>query len=219
MYVGMSVTTLDTILGILIGCTSGYWGGKVDLVVQRFVDAFQCIPQLLILLPIMTIVGPGLPQVILVLGITRGIQCRTHRALVFTIKQNMYLEASRAIGASSTRIFIRHVLPNIMPGLIIIFTMGIGSAILAESTLSFLGFGIPPPVPSWGGMLSGPGRQYMLQAPWMALWPGLALATVVYGMNMLGDAMRDILDPRLRGGLGRYGGMEKQGAKRVKRLD
>jgi len=125
----------------------------------------------------------------------------------------MYIEATKAIGASVTRVITRHVLPNIMPGLIIIFTINIGGAILAEATLSFLGFGIPPPVPSWGGMLSGPGRQFMLVAPWMALWPGLALAIVVYGINMLGDAMRDLLDPRLRGGLGRYSGLEKKRAK------
>lgn len=101
---------------------------------------------------------------------------------------------------------MHHVIPNIMPVIIIGFSTVIGRMILSEATLSFLGFGIPPPTPSWGGMLSGTGRQYMLQAPWMCLWPGIALALVVYGINMLGDAMRDILDPRLRGGLGRYGG-------------
>jgi peptide/nickel transport system permease protein len=100
---------------------------------------------------------------------------------------------------------VKHILPNIMPIVIVSFSMGMGGAILAESTLSFLGFGIPPPFPSWGGMLSGQARRYMLDAPWLAIWPGLCLAIVVYGMNMLGDGLRDILDPRLRGGLGRYG--------------
>jgi len=213
LYVGLTVTTLDSILGILIGSIPGYLGGKVDLLVQRFVDAWMCFPNLMLLLTIMTLVGPGLWQVILVLGIVRGFSCRTQRSLVIGIKENMYIEATKAIGASVTRVITRHVLPNIMPGLIIIFTINIGGAILAEATLSFLGFGIPPPVPSWGGMLSGPGRQFMLVAPWMALWPGLALAIVVYGINMLGDAMRDLLDPRLRGGLGRYSGLEKKRAK------
>jgi hypothetical protein len=102
-------------------------------------------------------------------------------------------------------ILFRHILPNVMGPIIILFTVNMGAAIIAEATISFLGFGIPPPTPSWGGMLSESGRRYMLQAPWMALWPGLALALVVYGINMLGDALRDILDPRLRGRLGRYG--------------
>ncbi len=215
VIVGLSVTTLDTILGALIGCGTGYLGGKVDLLVQRIVDAFMCIPQLFVLLTVMSLTGPGIVQIILVLGIVRGVKCRTHRSLVFAIKENMYLQAAQAIGASAPRIFFRHVLPNVLPGLIIIYTVGVGSAILSESTLSFLGFGIPPPFPSWGGMLSGPGRQYMLMAPWMALWPGLALSLVVYGINMLGDGMRDLLDPRLRGGLGRYGGVEKKRAKRA----
>lgn len=100
---------------------------------------------------------------------------------------------------------MRHILPNIVPMVIILFTMGMAGAILAEASLSFLGFGVPPPNPSWGGMLSGPGRKYMEQAPWMALWPGLCLSLVVYSVSMLGDAIRDILDPRLRGGIGRYG--------------
>ncbi len=215
MVVGLSVTTLDTLLGILIGCVPGYLGGKVDLIVQRFVDAWMTIPNLLILLTVLSITGPGLLQVILVLGITRGIQSRSHRSLVFAMRESLYLEAARAIGASTARIVIRHILPNVLPGLIIIYSMGIGSAILAEATVSFLGFGIPPPTPSWGGMLSGPARQYMVLAPWMALWPGSVLALVIYGINMLGDALRDLLDPRLRGGLGRFGGVEKQRAKLV----
>jgi peptide/nickel transport system permease protein len=120
------------------------------------------------------------------------------------------VEAARAIGGSNWRIMARHILPNIMPMIIVSFSMSMGGAILAESTLSFLGFGIPPPYPSWGGMLSGPARRYMFTAPWLALWPGLCLAIVVWGMNMFGDGLRDVLDPRLRGGLGRYGGKKAQ---------
>jgi len=220
MYVGLSATTIAVILNVGIGTVSGYLGGKVDLIIQRFVDAWMCLPMLFLVLSIMSILGPGLLQVIIVLGMMFGLGggVRLKRSAVIAIKENMYFEASRAIGASTSKIIIRHVLPNIMPVIIITFTMGIGTAILLEASISFLGFGIPPPTPSWGGMLSGPGRHYMLLAPWMALWPGVALALVVYGINMLGDAMRDLLDPRLRGGLGRYAGVEKQRAKLLKKM-
>ncbi len=215
MIVGLSASFLNSSIGIIIGGTSAYFGGKVDLIIQRFVDASYAVPTIFIVLTIMSIVGPGMWQVIFVIGIARGLHCRTERSLVIGIKENLYVQAAQATGSSVPKILVRHILPNIMPGLIIIFSMTVGSVILYEATLSFLGFGIPPPVPSWGGMLSGPGRQFMLLAPWMVIWPGLALALVVYGINMLGDAMRDLLDPRLRGGLGRYGGMRKQIAKKT----
>ena len=211
MYVGLGGSILSAVTATLIGITSGFLGGKVDLVVQRFVDAMMCFPPLFLYLTIMSILGAGLGQVILVIGVTWGIlSSRVVRSAVIGIKENMYVEASRAIGASDLRILLRHVLPNVMAPIIIIFSLSMGGMIIAEASLSFLGFGIPPPTPSWGGMLSGPGRQYMLEAPWMILWPGLALAIVVYGVNMLGDALRDILDPRLRGGLGRYSGSKKR---------
>ena len=126
----------------------------------------------------------------------------------------MYVEAARAIGCPTTRILTRHILPNIMASTVVLFSVRVPAIVLAEASLSFLGFGIPPPAPSWGGMLSGSGRSYMLQAPWMVIWPGLALATVVYGVNMFGDAVRDLLDPRLRGGVGRYGMRSKKEAKK-----
>ena len=207
MIVGLSVPTISGVLSLVIGGISGFFGGKVDLIIQRFVDTVMCFPGLVIMLTVVAIIGPGLVQVILLLGILGGIggSVRVKRSAVLGIKSNVYVEASRAIGCTNTRIMLRHILPNVMAVVIVVFSMGMGGAILAEATLSFLGFGIPPPAPSWGGMLSGPARRYMLQAPWMALWPGLALSVVVYGMNMLGDGLRDILDPRLRGGLGRYG--------------
>ena len=208
MYVGLSVPAISTVMHLLIGGVSAYFGGKVDLMVQRFVDTVMCFPGLVLMLTVVAIVGPGLLQLILLLGILGGLGGgnRVTRSVVIGIKQNVYVEAARAIGAPDRRIMIKHVLPNIMPIVIVSFSMGMGGAILAESTLSFLGFGIPPPYPSWGGMLSGNARRYMLDAPWMAIWPGVCLAVVVYGMNMLGDGLRDVLDPRLRGGLGRYGG-------------
>ncbi len=217
MYVGLGATTIGIFFNLVIGTISGYFGGRIDLTIQRFTDAFMCIPFLFIILTIMSIVGPGLWQVIFIIGGIYGFHggVRVIRSAVIGIKENMYVEAAKAIGSPAPRIMIQHMLPNIMPVVIITFTMRMGSAILMESMISFLGFGIPPPIPSWGGMLSGSGRQYMLLAPWMALWPGLALATVVYGVNMLGDALRDLLDPRLRGGLGRFGGVGKQKSKKA----
>ncbi len=216
MIVGLAVPTISTVLTLLIGGTSSYLGGKIDMIVQRFVDTVMCFPGLVIMLTVVAIIGPGLIQVILLLGILGGLGGgnRVVRSVVVSIKQNMYVEAARATGATSWRIMVKHVLPNIMAIVIVSFSMGMGGAILAESTLSFLGYGIPPPAPSWGGMLSGPARSYMLQAPWMAIWPGLSLGLVVYGMNMLGDGLRDVLDPRLRGGLGRYG--STKGKKRLR---
>ena len=160
----------------------------------------------------MALVGSGVLQIIIVLGVLGGIgSSRLKRSAVLAIKSNLYVEAAKSIGAPTWSILFKHILPNIMPPIIITFTMGMGGAILAEASLSFLGYGIPPPYPSWGGMLSGPSRRYMIDAPWMAIWPGVALSIVVYGANMFGDALRDLLDPRLRGGLGRYtGGPRRQ---------
>jgi len=206
MVVGLAGAGLSVLVSTTIGGISGFFGGKLDVVVQRFVDAFMCFPPLFMMLTVMAILGQGLTQVIFVLGILSGIRgSRVVRSAVIGIKENVYFDAATAIGSPAWRILIRHVLPNIMAPLIILFTLGMGAMILQEATMSFLGFGIPPPTPSWGGMLSGQGRSYMYLAPWMAIWPGLALSIAVYGINMLGDAVRDILDPRLRGGLGRYG--------------
>lgn len=206
MIVGLAGASLSVFCSATIGITSGFLGGLYDLIVQRFVDSWMCLPELFVALTIMAILGPGLLQVILVLGISSSIGgSRVVRSAVMSVKENVYVEASRAIGASTPRILLLHIFPNVTPIVIIEFSIAMGQLILAEATLSFLGFGIPPPAPSWGGMLSGSGRQYMLLAPWMCLWPGVALSLVVYGINMLGDAIRDLVDPRLRGGLGRYG--------------
>jgi peptide/nickel transport system permease protein len=207
MIVGLSVPAITVVGNLLLGVVSAYYGGKTDLIIQRFVDTIMCFPGLVIMLTVIAITGPGLTQLILLLGILGAIGggVRVMRSAVLGVMGNMYLDASKSIGCTNWRIMYKHILPNIMAVVIVSFSMGMGGAILAEATLSFLGFGIPPPMPSWGGMLSGPARRYMLQAPWMALWPGLVLSIVVYGMNMLGDGVRDILDPRLRGGLGRYG--------------
>jgi peptide/nickel transport system permease protein len=206
MLVGLAATALNVVVAVLIGGISGFIGGKFDLVMQRLVDAWMAFPGLLILLTIMSIVGRGLPQIIVVLGVTGGIAAsRIVRSAVIGVKENDYFLAARAVGTPTSQILIRHVLPNIMATVIIIFSINIGGVIMAEASLSFLGFGLPAQIPSWGGMLSREGREYMEMAPWLALWPGLALTIVVYSFNMFGDAMRDLLDPRLRGGQGSYG--------------
>ena len=206
LTVGLSATALNVLIAVLIGSLSGFLGGKVDLVVQRFVDAWMAFPGLLLLLTIMSLVGRGLPQIIVVLGVTGGIgSSRIVRSAVIGVKENVYFQAAVAIGCSKGRILLRHVLPNIAAPVIIIFTINIGAVIISEAALSFLGFGLPIKVPSWGGMLSREGREFMEMAPRLALWPGLCLTLVVYSLNMFGDALRDLLDPRLRGGEGSYG--------------
>ena len=211
MIIGLSATSIATVFSLVIGIISGYFGGKADVIIQRFVDAWMCIPGLFILLTIMSILGPGLWQVIVVMGPFYGIRnSRVIRSAVIGIKENMYVDATRALGAPASRVIIRHILPNILAPVIILYTIYLGSTILTEATISFLGFGIPPPIPAWGAMLSESGRRFLLLAPWMAVWPGLALSFAVYGINMLGDGLRDVLDPRLRGGLGRYGGAGKK---------
>jgi peptide/nickel transport system permease protein len=199
--VGFGAVSIGITLATIIGVGSGYFGGKTDILVQRLVDAQVAIPGLLLLLNIMAVTGPGLLNIILALGIVSAAgSSRIIRSAAMTAKENQFVEAARAIGASHRRIILRYILPNIMAPIIIITTVSLGFTILIESTLSFLGFGVPPPYPSWGEMLSGSGRSYMHKAPWMATWPGIAISLAVFGFNMLGDALRDLLDPRLRGG-------------------
>jgi len=206
MIVGLAATTLSTFFAVVIGVLSAYIGGKFDLIVQRFVDAVMCLPSLILLMLIMSMVGTGMLPLIIVMGIRGGIvSSRIIRSAVIGIKENVYVEAAVAIGCPTSRVLIRHILPNIMAPIIVVFSLRVPGVILQEAALSFLGFGIPLPAPSWGGMLSGRGRDFMFMAPWMVIWPGLALSIAVYGINMFGDAVRDILDPRLRGGVGRYG--------------
>ncbi len=215
MYVGLGASAINVIFSLVVGLLSGYFGGVTDIVIQRFVDAALTFPMLIIVITLMNLIGSGLVQVIIVLGIWGGIAwIRVVRSAVISIRVNVYLEAARAIGASDVRIILRHVLPNILPIMIIIFSVSMAGNILGEASLSFLGFGIPPPYPSWGGMLSNEGSRYMMEAPWLAIWPGLSLSIAVYGINMWGDAVRDLLDPRLRGGVGRYG---EPSGKKIKR--
>jgi peptide/nickel transport system permease protein len=221
MIVGLIATAINTVISAGIGITSAILGGTFDLLVQRIVDAWVCFPTLIVLITLMAIIGPGLVQLLLVLGINGGVGgIRFARSLGYAIKENQYIHASSAIGARRGRVIFNHVLPNVMPMLIVLFTLGVGGNIMAEASLSFLGLGLPPPYPSWGAMISAEGRANQLRAPWLAFFPGLALTLAVFGINMLGDALRDLLDPRLRGGLGSYRikDMEKFRRKHLKEM-
>lgn len=200
MAVGFGGVALGLVGAVLVGLLSGYFGGVVDASVQRVVDAFMCFPLLLVALTIMALLGPGLANVILTLGLVLAVRdSRVIRGAVLGVKANLYVESARALGAAHGRIIRRHVLPNIVAPILILSTVNLGAVILIEAALSFLGFGVPPPHPSWGGMLSTAGVVHMLRAPWLAFWPGVALSLAVFSANMLGDALRDVLDPRLRG--------------------
>ena len=177
------------------------------------------IPGLLILLTVMSVVGRGVLQIVVVLGVLGGIGgSRVVRGAVIGAKEHAYFEAARAVGNSRWRTLLHHLLPNIAPVLIVIYRINIGAVVINEASLSFLGFGLPTTVPSWGGMLSREGRQYMEIAPRLAVWPGLCLTVVVYCLNMVGDAVRDLLDPRLRGGSGRLGAYGAQAVGKPGRL-
>jgi peptide/nickel transport system permease protein len=211
--VGFGAVLLANVLAALVGVTSGYFGGAYDICVQRVVDAWQSFPFLVVILSMMAVLGPGMLNLILALGVLGAAAgSRVIRGATISVMQNTYVEAARALGAGHLRIMVRYLLPNVAATIIILATIGLGAAILAESALSFLGFGVPPPYPSWGAMLSGSGRSFMYRAPWMAIWPGAAISLAVFGFNMLGDALRDVLDPRLRGGGGRPVGKPRSGA-------
>jgi peptide/nickel transport system permease protein len=200
MTVGFATVAIALVAATAIGVSSAYFGGVWDLVVQRVVDAWLSFPYLVIILSVMAVLGPGrLNLIISVALIATATNSRVIRGATLTVMQSQFVEAARAMGCGHTRIIVRHLLPNVMATVIILATIALGAVILAESALSFLGFGVPPPYPSWGAMLSGSGRTYMLRAPWMAVWPGVAISLAVFGFNMLGDALRDVLDPRLRG--------------------
>lgn len=201
MIVGFLAAGLGTVISIVIGLVSGYFGGKVDMLIQRMVDSWMTFPDLVLLIVVVSIVGPGIPQIVIILGCLYGIAgSRIVRGAVVSVQENMYIHAAQSIGARTVYILWRHILPNIMPVVIVLFTTRIGAVILTEAGLSFLGLGVPPPAPTWGAMLSGTGRTYMYLGPWLALAPGLCLAIVVYAINVFGDALRDLLDPRMRGG-------------------
>lgn len=200
LYVGLGATVIAAIIATILGALSGYLGGVFDYVAQRFVDTAQAIPPLIMLIGIMVVLGPSITNVIIALSFRFGLaQSRVTRGAVIGIRSSPYIEAARAIGAGHIRMMAQHILPNISPTVMVLVSTSVGTLIVSEASLSFLGYGIPPPQPSWGGMMSADGRTYMLIAPWMLIAPTIALSLVVFAMNMLGDALRDELDPRLRG--------------------
>jgi peptide/nickel transport system permease protein len=200
VIIGLSAAALATVISVIIGIISGYAGGRTDMTTQRMVDAWMSFPDLVILIVVVSVLGPGMPQIIGTLGLLLGIAgSRIIRSAVMSVRENMYVHAAQSMGASTWRILWRHILPNVMPPIIVLFTTRVGAVILAESGLAFLGLGVPPPEPTWGGMLSGSSRTYMFQGPWLVIVPGLALTIVVYATNVFGDALRDLLDPRMRG--------------------
>jgi peptide/nickel transport system permease protein len=203
LVIGFSAAFLSILISTVIGVTTGFFGGKFDLITQRFVDAWMSFPDLVVVIVAVSVFGPGIWQVILVLSLLYGITgSRIVRGAVVTVKENVYVQAAESTGVSMPRILLRHIVPNIMAPIIVLFTTRLAVVILVEAGLSFLGLGVPPPAPSWGAMLSFEGRSYMFQAPWLAIMPGLAITIVVYNINMFGDAMRDLLDPRMRGSAG-----------------
>ena len=200
VIVGFLAAGLATVISIVLGVICGYFGGTLDMAIQRFVDAWMTFPDLVLLIVVVSIVGPGVTQIIVILGCLYGIAgSRIVRGAVIGVRENMYTHAAQSIGARTLHILVFHILPNVMPVIIVLFTTRIGAVILAEAGLSFLGLGVPPPAPTWGSMLSGSGRTYMYLQPWLALAPGICLTIVVYAVNVYGDALRDLLDPRMRG--------------------
>ena len=200
LIVGVGSTLMGSVLGGIIGLLSGYVGGKTDLITQRFLDILQGLPLLVLALVMSASLGPAIQNVIIAISIPIIPRAaRVIRASVLSIREMQYVEAARALGISHVRIAFRHVWPNTIGPFIVLATAQLGSAILVEATLSFLGLGVPEPYPSWGRMLSVSAAEYAQKAPHLVLFPGVAISLAVFGSNLLGDALRDTLDPRLRG--------------------
>ena len=200
LIVGLASTLMGSVLGGFIGLLSGYIGGNTDLITQRVMDILQGLPLLVLALVMSAALGPSIPNVVLAISIPIIPRAaRVIRASVLSIREMQYVEAARAVGLRHLRIAFRHILPNTIGPFIVLCTAQLGSAILVEAALSFLGLGVPEPYPSWGRMLSVSAAEYAQKAPWLVLFPGLAISLAVFGSNLLGDALRDTLDPRLRG--------------------
>jgi peptide/nickel transport system permease protein len=199
LAVGIGSTALGGSIGVIVGLTSGYLSGWVDLVFQRVSDVLQALPLLVLALIMTAALGPSLPNVIIAIAIPLiPTVSRVIRANTLALRELPFIEAAKSIGMSEVRIALRHVLPNTLAPLIVLATAQLGSTILTEASLSFLGLGIPEPYPSWGRMLSESAAEYVRTAPWLVIFPGLAISLAVFGTNLLGDALRDILDPRQR---------------------
>jgi len=200
LAVGLASTLLGAVVGGMVGLLSGYIGGKTDLLIQRLMDIMQALPILVLALVMAAALGPSLTNTIIAISVVIIPRAaRVVRSSVLAIREFPYIEAARAVGVGHTRVAFRHILPNTIGPFIVLITAQLGGAILAEAALSFLGLGIPEPYPSWGRMLSIAAAEYAQKAPWLVIYPGLAISLAVFGTNLLGDALRDTLDPRLRG--------------------
>jgi len=196
LIVGMGAVIVSGIIGAILGLLSGFYGKWLDAVIMRVGDAFMAIPTILFMLVVMAIVGPGITTLIFVIGVTNWVPfTRIVRSEVLSIKERDFVQAARSIGAKNGRLILKHILPNILSSFIVICGMNVGTTIIMEASLSFLGLGIKPPDVSWGGMLSD-GRQYVATSWWVATFPGLAITFTVLGVIFLGDWLRDVLDPR-----------------------
>ena len=199
LAVGAGATLLGGVLGVSIGLMSGYLGGTFDLATQRLMDIMQSLPLLVMALVMAASLGPSLQNTIIAIAIPLVPSvARVVRSSTLSLREQPFVEAARAVGMGEVRIAVRHVLPNTLAPLIVLGTAQLGSAILTEASLSFLGLGIPEPYPSWGRMLSESAAEYVRTAPWLVIFPGVAISLTVFGTNLLGDALRDILDPRQR---------------------
>jgi peptide/nickel transport system permease protein len=201
LWVGLLAVGIGTMAGMIVGLLCGYCEGRLDLVLQRVMDAVQAIPGLVLALAIVSVLKPSTTNAMLAIAIViiPG-NSRIVRGAVLSTKQNRYVEAAHAIGCRHPRIILSHILPNVTAPILVIASIWLGNAILIEATLSFLGLGTQPPTPSWGLMLSSTGRAFMEQAPWLAVFPGLAISLAVLGFNLFGDTLRDAWDPKLRKG-------------------
>ncbi len=225
VILGVSCTIISTIISVIIGVTSAVVGGKFDLLLQRFIDAWQCIPGMLIMLILMTILGSGMWQMIVVMSIPTGIGgSRMIRSAAISVKDSGYCGMSRMLGGKHLWRMIHHVVPNIMPLVLMNLANSLGGTIMMESTLNFLGFGVSVTTPSWAYLLTSQGRSKMYTSPWIGLAPGIAITIMVFAAAMFGDGVRDVLDPRLKGGMGSFSRKkirrisEKYMADRVRKL-
>jgi peptide/nickel transport system permease protein len=200
LFLGCTSILAGTVVGAVIGLVAGWFEGWVDEVLSRFIDALMAVPALVLALALVAVLGPGFDKIILALtAFSIPTVARTVRGTVLSAKQDLYVEVAGALGSTTSRILLRHILPNIAAPLIVVMTVQLGTAILGEAALSFLGLGVQPPAVSWGQMLSGPARRMMEQAPWLVIFPTLAISVTVLALNFLGDVLRDIWDPKLRG--------------------
>jgi peptide/nickel transport system permease protein len=199
LYVGFAAATVGAFLGLVLGVASAYFGGRFDLIMQRIMDVFMAFPLIIIALAVVATLGPSTTNVIIAITIPFVPQCaRVVRSSALAIREIPYVDAARSLGFSHSRIILRHMTPNVMAPFLIMFTSFLGQAILLEASLSYLGMGVQEPTAAWGLMLQGGAEEYAESAPWVAIWPGVAISLAVFGFNLFGDALRDVLDPKLR---------------------